>query len=201
MLTSSAGRGKQACLSLHRVFFFFCVCRWKMRGSSRCLPPSAPWQTALSSSPRTASSESSDLWASSPRTTRLEPCGILTRASWTRPGWRWGDRCRSESCWEDCSFSFTREWGVVRSSRWRCAKTLETPQRPEPGVSTARAQEQRKPLLLRLLTAARCQHTFKSQYCTLTSLKLLLIVSRKTHSLYSICTFHEAFLMPGLPLK
>lgn len=55
---------------------------------------------------------------------------------------------------------------VVHSSRWRCVKTLETPQRPEPGVNTARPQQQRNPPLLLLLqtTAKRYKRSFKLSY-------------------------------------
>lgn len=95
-MTKSAASGKRVCR-----FTSMCVFRgyrWRRSGSSRCLPPSALWQTAPSSSPRMASSESSVLWALNPRKTRLELCSILTRASWTRPEWRWGHCWRPESC-------------------------------------------------------------------------------------------------------
>lgn len=57
---------------------------------------------------------------------------------------------------------------VFHSSRWRCVKTLETPQRPEPGANTARAPERRSPpppllllpLQLQMQTAKRYKHVF-----------------------------------------
>lgn len=144
------------------------VCRWRRRGSSQCSPPSAQWQTALWSSPRTASSASSVLWALSPRKTRRELCSILTRASWTRPEWRWGSCCGLSAAVDTMVVPLSCEPSVVHSSRWRCVKTLETPQRPEPGVNTARPQQQRNPppLLLLLLqtTAKRYKRSFKLSY-------------------------------------
>lgn len=134
------------------------VCRWRRRGSGPCSLPSAPWRTALWSSQRTASSESSALWVLKPRTTLTEPWNTSTRASWTRPEWRYGS-----------SHGFTQvlykvfvsmyENLVVIHRRWRCVRRLETQLRRKPGANTPRAPARTNPPLLQTLTAKRYLNT------------------------------------------
>lgn len=135
------------------------VCRWRRRGSGPCSLPSAPWRTALWSSPRTASSESSALWVLKPRTTLTEPWNTSTRASWTRPEWRYGSSHGFTQVLYKVFVSMCENM-VVIYRRWRCVRRLETQLRRKPGANTPRAPARTNPPLLQTLTAKRyLQHT------------------------------------------
>lgn len=135
------------------------VCRWRRRGSGPCSLPSAPWRTALWSSPRTASSESSALWVLKPRTTLTEPWNTSTRASWTRPEWRYGSSHGFTQVLYKVFVSMCENMVVIHR-RWRCVRRLETQLRRKPGANTPRAPARTNPPLLQTLTAKRyLQHT------------------------------------------
>lgn len=128
------------------------MCRWRRTGSGPCLLPLAPSQTALWSSPKTASFANSASWVLNPRTTRTEHWNISTRASWTRPESRCGISSR---CWDCCVLLSLCEPAVVLYFRWRCVKPLETPLKQKPGVNTAKTPARKK---VTLTTKRYLQH-------------------------------------------
>lgn len=175
----------------HSVMVAFCfgspetvylVCRWRTRGSSRCLLPSALWQTALWSLPRTASSASSALWVLKPRKTRTELWNISTRALWTPQEWRYGSShgftTEHACCWHYCCLSIC-EPTVVNYSRWRCVRPLETPLKQKLGANIPRAQARTNPPLPQTLTAKRYLQTQNNWQENGGELESLCIVSRE----------------------